>query len=87
MNSEWFKDCKGVEQRQERMDMVKSHRQVLDLLTKMMERKLSELEAERHSKVDYESAGWAYAQADLNGSIRTVKHFINLLDQEEKSSE
>lgn len=87
MNSEWFKDCKGVEERQERMDMVKSHRQLLDLLAKMMQRKLDELTTEHCKKVDYESAAWPYAQADLNGAIRTVKFFITLLDQEEKPSE
>lgn len=83
MNSEWFKDCKTVELRSERIKLVKAHQPLLDVIRKMLERRLEELEAERCKKLDYICASWPYSQADLNGSIRETKFFISLLDQEE----
>lgn len=83
MNVEWFKDCPTVELRAERIELIKAHAPVLEVIKLVMERRLAEMEAERCKRVDYLSAGWPYLQADLNGAIRTTKFMIALLDQGE----
>lgn len=83
LHTKWFYDCKTVEERSERVQFVRSHIELVKVINNILKRDLEALERKKVSQADYTSPSWAYLQADLNGSIRVLKEYINILDQEE----
>lgn len=61
---------------------IRSAAHTLQILTEILEKELSALEALRTS--DYDIPNWSYWQADRNGQIRQLKSILSLtrLDQE-----
>ena len=83
MHTRWFQDCKTVEERSERIKLVRSSPELVKVINNMLKRHLADLERTKVSPLDYGEAAWAYKQADLNGCIRIVSEYLQILDQEE----
>lgn len=83
LHTKWFYDCKTVEERSERMKFVRANIEVINVINNILKRDLEALERKKVAPADYTSPSWAYQQADLNGSIRLLREYLNILDQEE----
>ena len=73
MNTKWLKGYKGQERETRKQEILSNYR-VLEILDEILETK-------KPSTPDYESSGWAYQAADLNGynrAIDEIKKLINI---------
>lgn len=80
MNSDWYKSAKDKE---ERKQLVKTSRLILDVLKEIVETRLDDLQRSRRDMKNYESPSWAMLQADYNARERELEYLLTLLDQEE----
>jgi hypothetical protein len=79
MKVEWWKyDC-TQEERDERKALVRSAKPTLDVLRKMLEKRLEDIHSRRLSNSLYDSPNWPYMQADLLGSERVLTELVELL--------
>ena len=71
MNKQWFKDCQGDEEVDNRRKMVQNASPALNVLKKILEKQLDDLVASGERKDLYENPSWVYRQADNIGA----RHF------------
>lgn len=78
IKTKWLQGVKTEKEKEEIKLFLQNNKLVLD--------KLKEIVYNIHNsklkcqEVDYNSASWAYKQADTNGYVRACAHFIELLD-------
>lgn len=80
MKTTWLKDCTTEQAKQERELLLKKSKKGLKVLKDIVTEKLESTRKSRIQKEKFESAGWAYEQADLNGTERTLLSILDLLD-------
>lgn len=76
---EWFFEAREGEEKKARYEIVASNYKSLEVLYGMLERRKESLFRRQIEQKNYESASWAYHQADLNGQIKQVTELLNLL--------
>ena len=79
ISDEWFYEAREGQERQRRYDTVASNYKSLEVLYGLLERRKDALVRRQMDQKNYESASWAYLQADLNGQIKQVTELMNLL--------
>jgi hypothetical protein len=72
----WTAHIKDPKERDKFAEYIRNSTDLLERLTKIIDMKLAI--AKRSTKVDYESPGWAYRQADQNGTIRVLEDLRKL---------
>jgi|TARA_R110000787_G_scaffold227545_2_gene335211 hypothetical protein len=72
----WTAHIKDPKDRNKFAEYVRNSTDLLGRLTEIIDMKLTI--AKRSTKTDYESPGWAYRQADQNGTIRTLEDLRKL---------
>lgn len=77
--SKWYKNMDGAT-KEAREAFVRNHSEVLELLTIILQAEHDELLKKAQSQGMYDHAAWAYEQADLNGSMRTVRSILEIVD-------
>ena len=75
--SKWSSHLKGDES-EEFKQRIKLAAPVLERLTKILDEKLVEANANRITQ--YDQAAWAYRQADLNGYNRAINDVLKYLE-------
>lgn len=76
----WTAHLKDPEEKQKFIKYIYSSNGVLDILTKIVEKKL--LEESKSSTTDYDQPSWAYRQADKAGYTRALTEVTNLIKLE-----
>lgn len=71
-------DDKALE---ERAHQLLQANPVLKLLAKRLSSELSATQVDRAQAPNYDSAGWAFRQADLNARERTLKHLLDRVQE------
>jgi len=66
------------EEQEELEELFRLARPVRERLSTLMEKKAKA--ANSNMKDQYESASWAYKQADLNGYLRAIKDLLTYLE-------
>lgn len=79
LTDEWFYEAREDQERQRRYETVASNYKALEVLYGLLERRKEVLTRKQMDPKNYESASWAYLQADLNGQIKQVTELLNLL--------
>ncbi|MCA2973834.1 MAG: hypothetical protein IM337_07430 [Microcystis sp. M110S1] len=79
LTDEWFYEARTGQERQQRYDTVASNYKALEVLYGLLMRRKEVLARKQMDQKNYDSASWAYHQADLNGQIRQVTELMNLL--------
>ena len=85
MQIQWFNHLKDPQEQSSFKTYILSSKKVLDRAVELCYNRLENKEM-ISSEVDYESASWAYKQADRNGYIRAYKEIINLLSVDDPST-
>lgn len=78
MDIRWLKGFKG-EAKTKRIAEIKSYQNAFDSLAEVLEGFI----VVDPSVKDYESPSWAYKRADIDGSNRTIRQIIKLLNNKE----
>ena len=78
MKTVWTKGLND-EEKKIRQEKVKQAREVLDILTEMLDHK--EAQARKALKPNLMDAGWPYFAADNNGYIRAVQEIKTILQE------
>ena len=78
----WLQDIKSQEDKEHFAQTVynSSNDVVLMKLKKILKQRLASLEVIERKADIYDSPNWAYLQADSNGTVRTTKQILQLLD-------
>lgn len=76
LSSKWFQWAKSQEDKDKINQTVRNSGAVLDLLTKVLEKELQEVESVKTE--DYLKPAWAFYRADKDGAIRTLRQIITL---------
>ncbi len=85
MLNDWYKDvAKDEKLRDERKQLVLLSRPLLEVLSKIMDRRIEELTQKQTELKEYDSPSWAMKQADYIGSMRTLNEVKNLLTIEKE---
>ena len=71
-------DAKALEERAHQLAQAVP---ILRLLASRLQSELHAVQADRMKQPEYDSAGWAYRQADLNAKERTVKHLLDRVQE------
>ena len=81
MKSHWFKQCKTQEDKEKVRQNVLSNQDSLIRLETILESLLKE----SPSSADYDSASWAYKQADRNGYNRALTQVLELINLDKEN--
>ena len=81
--SRWSSNLKGSDKK-DFESVVQNSSMLLDRLTEILEQRVTELNTT--SKADYESASWAFKQADRNGQVRAFKEILLLTNRKGRTS-
>lgn len=77
--SKWFHGvAKNDKDARERF--VRSHSEVLELLTDILQREHDDLLRKAQARELYDHAAWPYEQADLNGHMRALRSILEIID-------
>lgn len=80
MQIEWFKDCTTEEAKAERKELIKTARPTLKVLKNILQKRIEAEELYGVKKERYDSPVWSHVQADINGTVRTLRSILSLLD-------
>lgn len=84
MKTDWFRELKTEDEKQERWASLLANRTSLDYLVVVLKRKLMELDQFQDSKRNYDSPNWAAQQADYIGCRRTFNEILELVTLEKE---
>ena len=84
LSSKWLQFCKTHEERDDLITTLHNNRYLLDLLEKIILRELSEQDKTKLS--GYSNPNWAYARADKDGVVRTLRQILTLVQKDDKSN-
>jgi hypothetical protein len=76
MKSVWFKKCKSASEKKSVEQTLRSHKATLDSLQEI----LGSMLKENPASTDYDSASWAYKQADRNGYNRAINQLLEIVN-------
>lgn len=76
MQVKWFKGIKTEEDREKRKQLLLNCQEALDILMKICYN--INVEEQKSSKADYDSASWSHRQAHLNGRREAFEEIITL---------
>jgi len=79
-NTRWTKHCKTEEERAEAKANLLAAKPAFDILKRLLDEEIRTVTKESKAKDNYAKAGWAYLQADLLGSLRSLEKIKELLD-------
>ena len=79
-NVKWTKHCKTEEQKKEVKANILAAKPAFDILKTLLDGEVAAVHKESKAKSNYDKPGWAYLQADLVGSLRTLEKIKELLD-------
>lgn len=84
MYTAWTSHLKDPKDKQEFEKTVQGSRRVLNRLKDILEEREKELNNSELDPNTYEEASWAYRQADINGSKRTLNSLRKLVDLDQQ---
>jgi hypothetical protein len=80
LSIQWTKHLKDKGDKDNFIAYVKNSSSLLEVLSSIMEEKLTE--ATKSKTTDYESPSWAYRAADLAGYTRALREILDLIELE-----